>query len=80
MSTVTVIPELIVTASAEVGIAAPPQVAVLLQSPLTEAVRAAPRTKEEDNNKNTKNTIGIILLVVVLKNKVFDFFMIKIVL
>jgi hypothetical protein len=40
-STVTEIPLLTVTASADVGTAAPPQVAVLLQLPLTLAVRAA---------------------------------------
>lgn len=39
--TVTVMPELIVTASAEVGTAAPPQVAVSCQSPLTLAMRCA---------------------------------------
>lgn len=37
--TVTVIPELIVTASAEVGTDDPPQVAVLFQLPETVAVR-----------------------------------------
>jgi|SRR5260221_4131227 len=37
ISTVTVIPPLMVTVSAEVGTAAPPQVAVLLQLPVTEA-------------------------------------------
>jgi hypothetical protein len=41
ISTVTEMPLLIVTASADVGTAAPPQVAVLLQLPLTLAVRAA---------------------------------------
>jgi len=41
-STVTVIPLLMVTASADVGTAEPPQVVVLLQLPLTEAVLAAP--------------------------------------
>jgi len=40
--TVTVIPELMVTSSELVGTAAPPHVAVLLQFPETEAVRAAP--------------------------------------
>jgi len=39
--TVTVMPELIVTASAEFGIADPPQVAVLFQFPDTDAVLAA---------------------------------------
>jgi hypothetical protein len=41
-STVTVIPLLIVTISADVGTDNPPQVAVLLQLPVTLAVRVAP--------------------------------------
>jgi hypothetical protein len=41
-STVTVIPELIVTASEDVGTADPPHVVMLLQTPETEAVLAAP--------------------------------------
>ena len=53
--TVTVMPLLIVTASAEVGTAEPPQVAVLLQFPLTEAVLAAPCTKVVDNINTNKN-------------------------
>jgi hypothetical protein len=40
-SIVTTIPELIITASADVGTAAPPQVAVLLQLPVTDAVLCA---------------------------------------
>ena len=40
-STVTVMPLLMVTVSAAVGTAAPPQVAVLLQLPLTLATRCA---------------------------------------
>jgi hypothetical protein len=39
--TVTVIPALIVTSSTDVGTDCPPQVAVLFQFPLTEAVRVA---------------------------------------
>jgi len=41
ISTVTVIPELIVTASEDVGTAAPPHVVVLLQGPETEAILVA---------------------------------------
>jgi hypothetical protein len=40
-STVTTIPELIITASADVGTAAPPHVAVLLHTPVTDAVLCA---------------------------------------
>jgi hypothetical protein len=40
-STVTITPEFIVTASLEMGTGAPPQVAVLLQLPVTEAVLCA---------------------------------------
>jgi hypothetical protein len=44
VSTVKLIPALIVTVSAATGTAAPPHVAVLLQLPLTEAVLAAAAT------------------------------------
>jgi hypothetical protein len=54
-STVTITPVLIVTESADVGGPEPPQVAVLLQLPVTEAVYAAARAgvgmSTEDNRK-----------------------------
>lgn len=55
---VTVIPELIVTDSAAVGTAAPPQVAVLFQLPLTLAIRCA---KTSDAVKWSKTIRRVIL-------------------
>ncbi len=59
-STVTKIPLLIVTVSPATGTATPPQVAVLLQFPETEAVLAAASTFE--NGKTTKNNAKIIAI------------------
>lgn len=61
--TVTVIPLLIVTASADVGIACPPHVAGASQLPETEAVRAAAFALLTVKNNNTKiptinNSVG----------------------
>jgi len=58
MSTVTVIPELMVTASEEVGTDAPPHVVVELQLPETEAVLLAPQTVGVTQSSNTTK-IGI---------------------
>jgi hypothetical protein len=55
--TVTVIPELIVTSSKLVGTAAPPQVAVEFQFPVTDAVRVAALTLPILLNKATNKTI-----------------------
>jgi hypothetical protein len=49
--TVTVTPPFITTASAEVGTAAPPHVAVEFQLPLTLAVRVAPNISENSSRK-----------------------------
>jgi hypothetical protein len=57
--TVTVIPALILTSSAEVGTDAPPQVAVLLQLPETEAVLMAALLKCDENNRISAATIVI---------------------
>ena len=60
--TVTVIPELIVTESAEPGTDEPPHVAVLLQLPLTEAILAAAAalsTKTAENANTAIRTIAI---------------------
>ena len=52
--TVTVIPLLIITSSEEVGTEDPPQVAVLFQLPLTDAVLVAPKPL----NPSKRNTIA----------------------
>jgi hypothetical protein len=52
-STVTVMPAPIVQASAEVGMAAPPQVAVLFQTPVTDAVLAAAWALDGIKNKSS---------------------------
>ncbi len=57
-STVTVTPVLIVTASADVGTAAPPHVAVLLQTPDTDAVLAAPNTSLGSKKMPMKKSIN----------------------
>ena len=59
ISTVTVMPELITTASDEVGTAAPPQVAVLLQLPVTDAVLVAPYPLNPGSNSITAKKINV---------------------
>jgi hypothetical protein len=54
---VTVMPELIVTDSVAVGTAAPPQVAVSFQLPVTLAMRWANKSVPAKRNKNTSNAI-----------------------
>jgi hypothetical protein len=56
-STVTVIPLFIVTVSDEVGTADPPQVVVLLQFPVTLAVRCATNDPASNNRNTTLNPI-----------------------
>ncbi len=55
---VTVIPLLIVMSSLAVGTAAPPQVVVLFQLPLTLAVRAAAIATEPDSNSIANSNVN----------------------